>query len=61
MSKFGNYVVQTAFEKSNTDQKNLILKNIKQTLINLQFNIENTPLKHVVSFLQKFDVVFEEL
>lgn len=51
MSKFGNYVVQTAYEKSNGEQKKLILKNIKQTLKNLQFNIENSPIKHVVIFL----------
>lgn len=60
-NKFGNYVVQTLYQKSNQNQRKVILQNIKKTM-KMVHSIETTPLKHILKQInQKFGISQEEI
>jgi hypothetical protein len=46
-NKFGNYVIQRAFEKSNQAQRYRILVNIKYTIMNMPNSLKS-PMRHVL-------------
>ena len=60
-NRFGNYVIQRAFEQSNVKQKNVIVEKIKQILKTVP-NAETTPLKHILKYMQlKHNSYFKEI
>lgn len=58
-SKYGNYVVQRAFEMSDSDRRDILLKKIEYVVQEGKANPRRAHAKHIFTFLEtKFNVKF---
>jgi hypothetical protein len=61
-SKYGNFVIQKAFQLAETDRREILLSKIDQVLKMGKVNPKKVPAKHVFNFLEsKFQIKFDVL
>jgi len=56
MNRYANYVIQASFEVADNQRRQVLLEQVQYTLASNHNAGRETPLKHVLKFLQKYDV-----
>lgn len=56
MNRYANYVIQASYEVSDEKRRQVLLDQIQYTLSTNHNAGRETPLKHVLKYLQKFDI-----